>query len=548
MNAGLKDYLARTPVYSRDALRLRPGSGSRSFVFEQRAKSGAWQPVPWDVDRVAIDKWSAVTISAGYLWAVTPSGVVAFQQQGAGSAYLDPDSVTIVRGPVTSDRCGSADIAQHGNSALVRCNRTSTQIYLGTLDGTRDQSVFLPYKGADPFAAQTLVNGRQSNGLWQWTVSSRSGGSAGSVQAYRLGTPSSEQIQLSAGRFDFDGITSLAFFQPGWVELGTPAGWFEAPRMSFGAEQWRRPPAVTTPDPRTVARVAIGAGDQGGIGLCLTTGSTTMFWVLPANPQPGVCHDYLGDDDLWRFVREAPSGGVEMVEQATAARRQLVHGRFTDDEAVGLPVTGIDHGAIYYLVPTRAGVLRLDRDLTRTAVSTPTAGLGGGQEPSVLYMWSPARAAYLAAGQFYSLDNQQLLAGWTLASPSGTTVVAVGDGGQGDLNVQWMQARSPAWGVFSRQSGLAVEPADSVTVDLHALSRYQDYLMQWGQPPASAVVAFAPDHASMYWPVGHTNDFAYPAPLTTIDAVQYGRRVLVIGSHDLYEFNLEPAMLAAART
>ena len=391
------------------------------------------------------------------------------------------------------------------------------------------------------------MSARQSNGLWQWAVSGRSGGSAGAVQAYRLGTASPESIQLNSGRFDFDGITSLAMFQPGWVELGMPAGWFEAPRASFGAEHSRRPPAVTTPDPRTVARVAIGAGDQGSIGLCLTAG-TTMLWVLPANPRPGVCHDYLGDDDLSRFVRETPSGGVEMVEQATTARRQLEHGRFTDDETVGLPVTGIDHGAIYYLVPTRAGVLRLDRDFTRTAVSTPTAGLGGGQVPSVLYMWSPGRAAYLAGGQFYSLDNQQLLAGWKLASPSGTTIVAVGDSGQGDLNVQWMLDQAPAWGVFSRQSGLAVQPADTVTVDLHALSRYQDYLMQWGQPPASAVVAFAPDHASMYWPVGHTNDFAYPAPLSAIDAVQYGRQVLVVGFRDLYEFNLEPAMLAAART
>lgn len=71
-------------------------------MFEQQGMDGHWQSIPWDVERVAADRWSEVVTIGDTLWAATPAGLIGFKRRSDGAAFLDPDSVQIVREPAGS--------------------------------------------------------------------------------------------------------------------------------------------------------------------------------------------------------------------------------------------------------------------------------------------------------------------------------------------------------------------------------------------------------------------------------------------------------------
>ncbi len=534
----LQDYLDRRPAYERTRLRVRPDAQGGAFAFEHLTQESQWRPVPWVSGQAAFDQWSAVLAAGGTLWAQTPLGLVGVNQQGAGAATLDPNALTIVQGPLASTTCRTLDARPDGGAVLARCD--GVHVYRGVLDGVHDQHVFTAVHGPDPFALRTLVGSGQSNGLWRWTLVDTTG-RGGFVQAVRLGPGGSEPIGLSAGRFDFDVVASLALFQPGWVEVGSQAGWFEAPRTAFDADQWRRPPSMTSPVPSKVTHLVFGTDAHGKTGLCLTASGATMLWSVSGNPTPTLCHAYLGQDDLWRYVG-LEQGGVEMVEQATSARRVMEGGRFADDQVTGLPITGRDSNGPSYAVPTKAGVLRLDSLLTRTSVTSAQPDLAGGGQPSVLYMWHGA-PAYLASGRLYSVGDGRVLAPWVLRVPSGDAVVALDSSGRDGIRVVWASSQGQGWRVFDVNHGAAVEPANGLAVNLRTSRRYQDYVVQWANPPATAAIAVTSSNVRLYWPGARAHTFAFPQPLRVIAAIPFRQRVLIIGAHAMEEFNIDPALL-----
>ncbi|HSR49466.1 MAG TPA: hypothetical protein VLV83_01485 [Acidobacteriota bacterium] len=423
LDANLADQLDRLlrtrPIFRQGRLRLveaqggnrtarsaAAGSSAGPFRFEHRTPQGSWEPLVWRNGRLQIDIWNDFVPYGGQLWAATPAGLAAFRR-GPQAVRLDPASFRLIRGPLDADGnlLPVSDMQSDGAALMLRCNSDSRQLFLANLDQLADPRVFTPLEGNDPFAQQTLVQ----TDYWQWRREGRRDGSPGVLRFTYKGRES----DLSAGRFAFDTLTSLAFFRPGQIETATQsAGWLRYPRRHDSATQPPNGaregdtgptpdlgpfhpanlirPRETAFDPARIQRLHLGrALDQPA--LCLIDAEGRSWRLLPeAEPtQVASCPAHLAQDSLWTYSL-TPSGlQAETDAVPFPVQRRLAAGRFHDAIALtplrALAPTAVtspsasSSGALpgldlppnsRYLILTPAGILVLDAQFNSTQLIT----------------------------------------------------------------------------------------------------------------------------------------------------------------------------------
>ncbi|MGE3912901.1 MAG: hypothetical protein AB7K36_26320, partial [Chloroflexota bacterium] len=569
---GLDDLRRRPMVFARDRLRLPQAQEGRGLVFEQRAADGRWLPLAWITDsggerRLEIDRWSELIQQDGRLWVATPAGLALFDRDANARAYLDPDRWALIREPLVGDRpCAISDLELADGALHARCNGDSAQVFTvpqaSQLDGQRDTGLFVAASGPDPFAERVLVNA-ETAGRWVWRVTGRRGGQPGVLTGrwFSRGTDGDpgEEIQLVGGRFTFDRLTSVAVARPGTIDVGSGAGWIEAPRGRYQALDLRRP-EIRNVDPTTFDAVST-TRSEGREYLCLrdASGGYLRLAADGARDNPQTCPQFLADDDLWRYERtdaQQPQAALTIRARDGGAVRELRAGRFTDDQVAGLPVTGSEAGRPFYLLPTAAGVLRLNERLARTGIiGEGFTGLTNGngpasppgastQLPSALFVLDPTTPAYVGADGLYRLGEPDAAREpLPLALPAGARLLAVEDGPFDFVRVRWAAGETRGTSLISRDasgtgvvSRLALNASDfRPFTDRRGTSGAVSPWLWIEMVPGQVLVTRQDTGASQTIPL--------PAGWGLVEPVIVGgpgrHRLLLIGAHDLFEVNLD---------
>ncbi len=549
--AAIIERADRPPILDRARLRLLQSSGDSGLTFEQRTLADQWLPLAWEtgcagIDRacVAIDVWREVIAQDDALWAATPAGLVRFNRHSLGRAQVDLDTLLVVREPAgTQAPCLITDLALSGGQVLARCGADPSQVYQGQIDGSRDGGVFQPRPGTDPFAEQILIN-QQTDGRWVWQLQSRASGSPGHLAATLNGV----QVTIRDGRFTFDTVNSLAFFQSGVVEIGTDAGgWLEAPRDDLSALSLTRSP-ISQIDAAQVTRVAI-MWSGGELGLCLrnTAGDYTRLKLSGGIEQAERCPEYLADDGFWQYSRSDSVVSISAEERGVGGSggRRLQQGRFTDDMVVGLPLTGLDGEAAVYWIPTRAGVLQLDQSLAYQAIHLPPfAGLPADASPSALVTLDTLAPAYLGSDALYTLGPPRSPAGrlpQPVDSPDSRLELT---GGPGTTLLLQGTAESQAAWCYLDGTSLSPLQCNSLAVDLSEMEQFKACRLQWGSPEPWLLINLSSDRPTIEQrdPAGSVA-LDLPADLPLVAPALYVRdHIFLFARQEAYDISLRRAM------
>lgn len=542
--SGLREYADRPPIVNRERLRLLPPQGNEGYRFEWRTLDGRWQPLPWRSGRVAVDQWHDFLFLHNRLWAATPAGLVVFSRDANGQVVLDADAVIVVREP--ADRqgmCAITDLSAENGMALARCDADETKVYQGQLDGQQDVGVFHPFNGPDPFTEQELIS-ETDTGYWQWRLTGRAGGQRGSLVA----TLHQEDVHLAGGRFDFDTMHAIAFSEDNRVEISTETGgWFQAPRTSLHVRNLTRP-YISGVDPTAISEVWIThAGEEQRLCL-LEDGGYVRLASNGLAEHTERCPEYLGDDGFWHYAKDDERLSIITPNSiGGTAVRHLETGRFTDDVVIGLPVTGQDADGIFYLLPTQAGVLRLDRDLGVERIHTPSfADLPEGIAPRVLFMHDVENAIYAGQQAFHYLDAvRQPVDGFGPTVPQGAELRAVEDGPQNFVRLRWTTQGERGWHL-ARRHDLAPLLFNSLLVDLLQLDEFSEHRAEWGYPEPWMGLGFVPDGVEVRR-LDSARSFLITLPegFDLLVPIVAQERLLLIGEHELLDVNLEHAMYEA---
>jgi hypothetical protein len=465
----LRHYADHPPVFERPRLRLEKPAAPNPFVFTQRDLDDHWRELEWQDGQLLIDRWQALVWSDNRLWAATGAGLVPFMLQSK-AASLNPHDLLIVREPlIENEPCPVTDLASLQSAVLLRCNAASDQVYEGQLQSTSDRGGFRRIEG-DPFAESDLITS-EATGYWHWRRVERLGGGRGRLEATFRG----EAIQLAGGRFPFDMPNSLALHLPGQVEMvATTGGWYRAPYATLSVKELGRP---ETQGIAADAITRVGRTRDGdGFWLCLRTSASTYIRLSTQGDrvETPTCPAYLGQDSLWRYAWDEDHlqiGALQSVGGAGA--RRLVAGQFGDDIVTGPPVTGRDGATVYYLLPTRAGVLRLDRALSKTLIHMPPfQGLPQGRTPSAVLMLADYQMPiYAGIGHFRHLDegrNQVAsLRTWEAAQPP----TAAGHAPLGQVTLTWHNQADHQW-LQLLPEGARGSVTNALAVDVSRLDAY----------------------------------------------------------------------------
>lgn len=564
----LEEHRTRPPIFERDRLRLPPYQDGVGFVFEQRALDGRWLPIQWSAGpsgerRLEIDRWSELIQQGGQLWVASQAGLVMLGRDTNGRAILDPDRWVLVREPLAGDRpCAITDLEAADGLIRARCDNNSALVFStqsggAQLDGQRDSGLFVALPGADPFAERTLVDA-ETQGRWRWWVTGRQGGQPGALAGRWFGLGDGqvaagdpgEELQLAGGRFTFDRLTSVAVARPGVIEVGTDAGWIQAPRSRYHALDLRRPD-VRNLDPTAFDAVnTTRVEDRTALCLRATAGGYLRLAEDGTRDNPQACPQHLADDDLWRYEREGVQALLPIRARNGGATRQLRAGRFTDDLVAGPPVTGLVDGRPSYLLPTLAGVLRLDERLVRTGIigegftGLAASGTPAGGVPSALFMLNPTTPAYLGDDGLYRLGEpgapREPL---PLAVPQGARLLAVEDGPFEFMRVRWLAGETRGSSLISRDT-----PGAGVVgrLPLNA-SDFRPFTDRRGTLGASSPwlwVTLEPGQVIITrQDTNASQTVALPAGWRTVEPVMVGgagrHRLALIGNHELLEINLD---------
>ena len=228
------------------------------------------------------------------------------------------------------------------------------------------------------------------------------------------------------------------------------------------------------------------------------------------------------------------------------AKRQMENGRFTDDIILGLPVSGIDKQGGYYLVPTEAGILRLDEKLNPEDIY-PKASLQSpdGPAPHVLYLDNRSnakQALYLGQDGFHSIAAPgESISRLKPFVPPGAVVLAVEDGPQDFIRFRWEKEKQRGWTLIDTTD--PEKPAfygNALYVHLKEFDTFDESSQPWMQ------VRFFPGHME-YLRHGAKAPYKmdYPEPLQVLAAMVKGKRLLLISKTNLWEINLEHVFSSA---
>jgi WD40 repeat protein len=565
--AGLWEYV-REPILKYQRLRLlsnlpdgkNPSAapGKPPFTFEYRGLDGQWRALPWRGDGMEMDTWSSFLYLDNKLWAATSLGLISYtisRKDKMPRAILDPGSFNVIEGPQKGNQVLEiTDIEAQGNIVTLRCDSNSQLVFRGTLDGQKDKDVFKPLEDqtgdGDPFAGKMLISEKQ-NGFWEWRREGCKDFSPGRLEGKFRG----EEVQIVGGRFAFDSINSIAFLQEDQVEIGTDAhGWYRVsiePTINFHISNFQRP-KVPGIDPTLVKEVRISRSFEGETILGLRTSGEGFIRLgkQGITGKTGRFPQYLCSDGFWRYDKEDGEDKLSITtvksSEVGRAQRQMENGRFTDDIILGLPVIGIDKQGGYYLVPTEAGILRLDEKLKPAGIY-PKASLQAspGPAPRVLYMDTRAKvkqALYLGEDGFHPVAVPgEIIAGLKPNVPPGTVVLAVEDGPQDFVRFRWEKQKQRGWTLIDTTD--PQKPAfygNALYVYLKEFASFDESTQPWMQ------VRFFPGHMEfLRHGAAAPYKMDYPEPMQVLAAMVKGKRLLLIGKTNLWEINLERVFMSA---
>lgn len=520
------------------------------FTFEHRGLDGQWRTLPWRGDGMEMDNWSSFLYLDNKLWAATSLGLISYKisrKDKLPKVILDPDSFTVIEGPQKENQVLEiTDIEAHGNFITLRCDSNSQLVFQGTLDGQTDRGVFKPFedKNKDPFASKLLIPEDQ-NDFWEWRQEGCKDFSPGRLEGKLRG----EEVQLVGGRFAFDSINSIAFLKEDQMEIGTDArGWYRIslePIVNFHISNFQRP-KVPGINPTLVKEVRTSRDFEGEtiLGLRTTAEGFIRLGKQGITGKTNRFPQYLGSDGFWRYDKEDGEDKLSITtvksSETGRARRQMENGRFTDDIILGLPVSGIDKQGGYYLVPTEAGILRLDERLNPTDIY-PKASLQSpiGPAPRVLYMDNRSnvkQALYLGQEGFHPIAAPGAnIPGLKPLVPPEAVVLAVEDGPQDFVRFRWQKEKQRGWTLIDSTD--PQKPAfygNALYVHLKEFATFDEDSQPWMQ------VRFFPRHMEF---LRHGAEapykMDYPEPMEVLAAMVKGKQLLLIGKTNLWEINLE---------
>ena len=528
------------PIYQREHLRLRRPRRGGGFVFEYRNGDAPWKPLIWgERGRLALDRWHGFWSDGQVIWAATDLGLVSFSRDGDGHLVLQPHSFQAIRSLTAAQSAREiSDMMVAEDKFWIRCDNDSGKVYNIPVDQLREGS--FEKVQADPFASGVYVDG--SDGLWEWRWSGRQNGEPGVLQAQMDGEP----VSLVAGRFNFDGLTSMAFLQPGVMELTAEnGGWFQTDRGEFSLTSLRRPVSSGI-DPKEIESLSIGRRDA-VVGLCLQRRDGSFWWWVPGQTPEAVvvCAACEGDDGFWRYDRL--EDGLRMVGRQSdggLSERVMARGRFLDDQILGLPVTVRNGNSVSLLMPTLAGVLRRDPQLKVTGIHVgPFAGQPEGAPPSVLAQNGNDGAFYLAADGFHELAGpREWAAGLPADLPQDAVLETAHWERQGVLRLGWQTARGKGWHMLSALD-LVARNADHLFLNMSSHDRFVSRRLDWGDPDPWLVASYEPGRLNFTRP---NSEAVYSLDIPQIESLvkiyPASDRLLILGSNELLEVRLDQAL------
>jgi hypothetical protein len=523
--ATIADYGAKPPLLQRKRLRLVRPAPHTAPAFEMRMPPGAWTPLAWDAsaNRLALDVWQDLAVHQKTLWTATPAGLVSRD----GDWSFNPDTFRVLEGPPEEAGRTTTDLRVDGGIADLR------------YDGARAYRVAIAAPAPrpavrldnDPFAAQTFdVDAR----YWAWRITGRTGSSAGRL----AGTWKGEPIAVVNGRFDFDGVNSMAVFQ-GLLHVATNTrGWFALPVDSAALERVSRPRQVSIP-PLDVARLYVNRDpDQQELCLQGVDGQFTRLSPSGAIRRTQGCPVLAARTGFWRYTRDGST--LRVLPAAGAARpgeRRLVDGRFTDEVITGAPVTGTKDRRSFTLVPTSAAVMGWDA-VGQVADMHAPPFQGKPDVPRLLQWTAGGSPAYVADGTLYSLENDDKPRGsWTVRLPPKAVFERLGSGPGPLLSIDWSQD--------GRRHHTVVDPRnnsvshDDIPIDARRIPAYFQRAMT-AQSHDGLIRLRLRDHvvsaygASEGWPIVKADD-----SFQLLAGVSRGTRAILVGPHHLIELNME---------
>jgi hypothetical protein len=460
-------------------LRMGPRHPSLGFRFEYRTNSGAWVPFRWIDGKVSIDQVRHMVADGDNLWAVTPEGLISFERdEESGTARLDPQRLRVIRDIM----CDISDIENHQGMLRLRCDRDSSQVYQADLHSDQDAGVFQPMPN-DPFAQRRLV----STDYWEWRRTGSGGPSANFIEALF----NDEPLGLSGGRFDFDGISSLALLTEDRVDIGTAGGgWYVASDGDLQPGELRRPEVslIGSFPPQEVMQVGV-TWQEGQRLLYVVEADASNALLFSESELVGSSQswaEHLGADSVWYYGQQggrlkvtAPGhvGGV--------ARRELVDGRFTDDVVGGAPAAAQDDAGLFYLVPTAAGALRLDTSGRPTGVyALQEGGTEAAQGPEAVLVDEQGRLLALHGNKLLSLDEPgvEVAEVEDLGEPE-AIITGIEHGPAETIRIRWRVGRRPGWSLYRRhQNQLLAIGKSTLFADASSWRKFVTGQVAWGNP------------------------------------------------------------------
>lgn len=590
---GVLAYGARPPLVLRGRLRLlrpAPGSGG-SFNFQYRGLDSKWRTLPWHNNRVALDSWNDFVYLPGQdrIWAGTPAGIVPFSRSRDGKIILDHKNFVVIREPSAAGKIlaitemdidNTSNTGNTGGSIIVRCESDSALVFKGTPGLGAETGVFKQIKPErnrqiDPFVSRLLVY-ETKDCPWQWSLEGR-----GKYQRGRLkGLLNGSEVEIAGGRFLFDGINSMAFFQDKYLEIATDGGgWYRVENGDFRAENIRRP-RVPGIEAELVNEVRSGRGrdNQPLLGLSVLGKGFVRLQEKGIAGETEEFPQFLGSDGFWRYERESGKFAVTS-DRGTGgrARRDMIDGRFGDDVVTGLPVSALENGKLVYILPTQAGFVKLTPDLARETIyplvskngETKAAGNGKTGQTIRNVLWADTVST---PKRLYYWNNEtksfQLLPGTgnpgieiklgEQAVPPGARILSAEDGPQDFTRIRWENKKQRGWTLVSpgkvngKVNGKENGKENIIGADNVLYFNVQKYgkfhhIRQNSSAPADQPwmrALFNPGHIE-FLRYGSDTPFRvdFPEPMDMIAAFGKGERLLVIGKTALYEINLETAMV-----
>ncbi|MCP4154331.1 MAG: hypothetical protein GY757_41790 [bacterium] len=549
--AGIIDYIYKPPVIKRRNLELL----SPSLTFRHRGLDGKWHLLSWENGRVAIDNWSDLFTLENRVWAATAAGLVSFSRDAAGQVVLDPDDFVVVREPLLKGKLPEiTDVSVKNNTVTLRCEADGKQVFQGTFKAPLPggEAIFSPVE-KDPFLEREMV-GLKESGFWEWHLKGCRDRNPGWLEGRFRG----EEIRLTGGKFGFDTISSLAFLRKKGMEIATETGgWYRSDDGEMGLASLKRP-SVPGIDYTEIKNVLL-TREKGVpvLGMQTTAGDYIRLREKGLPQRTKGCLEYLCADGNWRYMKAPEDGSLQITPGQTGsgsgqtgsrggkALRTIEGGRFRDDIVTGLPVTSRAKGGIYYLVPTRGGVLRFDAKLKFRAIHAgPFPGLEKGKSPGVLFVESAGKPLYMSQDGLRNLEGaRERYPGLNVQVPEGGRLTAVDNGPQDFVRSRWRLNNTQGWSL-SRPGKAGSEGDNLFYIDISQFGKYIKNRDSWGNPGPWLQVRLDSRGMSVFR-LGKSEGYRlkFPERIEFLAPIVVDEVLFLIGKQEMIEINLEHAML-----